>query len=479
MIDFSQLENYRENNRIEAKKALGGLPQSIWETVSAFANTMGGMILLGVEEYRDKSFHTVDLPDPEGLAEEFWALVNDPKKVSTNILSRKNIIRETVNGCHILIITVPRADRSFKPIYCDGNPQHAYRRNGEGDYRCTEEEYQAMVRDASKRTQDMQVLEELDCTAFDPLTIRDFRQQMGSARPGHIWESLNDEDFLLKIGAVCTGEDGKNHPTAGGLLLFGTEKDIPRFFPHYSLEYREQNGDPERAGQIRSSGNLLNFYSLAAEQILCGLDVPLYYREDTRKTISPVRIAIREALANCIVNADYYGGGGLVITRESDQLSFSNPGSFRIDVEAAKHGGSSDPRNALLLRTLNLIDIGENAGSGIPNIFRVWRKQNLPEPEIIQSFNPDRITLVLPLAPSEQGSAPVISGNRHRSAIKAIKRQMIIDYLTEHVDSTTADLSAYLGLRPARVRDYLRELIRDRIVIAFGSRRDRKYKLKA
>lgn len=136
MIDFKNMEKYRENNRIEAKKALGGLPQNIWETYSAFANSFGGVILLGVEEYKDKSLHIVNLPAPEAMIEEFWNIINNPEKVSVNIFSDKNNIIHEI----------------------DGNPMSgSYRRNGESDYKCTKEEVHAMTREASVKTQDMLV----------------------------------------------------------------------------------------------------------------------------------------------------------------------------------------------------------------------------------------------------------------------------------------------------------------------------------
>jgi predicted HTH transcriptional regulator len=190
MIDFNKLDEYRENNRVEAKKALGGLPKSIWETYSAFANTLGGIILLGVVEHKDKSLHTVDLPDAEKLIREFWEIVNDPNKTSVNILSGKDVYAMDINGNHIVVINVPRADRSYKPVYIDGNPLNTYRRNGEGDYKCTIEEYQAMVRDASVKTQDMLLLKDMDLTVINMDSLHGYRQRMKHSRPGLCGNSL-------------------------------------------------------------------------------------------------------------------------------------------------------------------------------------------------------------------------------------------------------------------------------------------------
>jgi len=146
MLDFANLQNYRENNRIEAKQALGGLPESIWETYSAFANAEGGLILLGVEELEDKSLHALDLLDPQWLIEDFLAILNDPLRVSANILTEEDIQLHWVDGKRILSITVPKATPEQRPVYIDNDPwQGTYRRRGEGDFRCSREEVAQML----------------------------------------------------------------------------------------------------------------------------------------------------------------------------------------------------------------------------------------------------------------------------------------------------------------------------------------------
>lgn len=146
MLDFNNLQQYRENNRIEAKEALGGLPESIWETYSGFANADGGIILLGVKELPDKSLQALDLLDPQWLIEDFWAILNNPDRVSVNILTEDHVQIHEVDGKHIIAITVPRAAPQQQPVYLNRDPfRETYRRNGEGDFRCTREEVAQML----------------------------------------------------------------------------------------------------------------------------------------------------------------------------------------------------------------------------------------------------------------------------------------------------------------------------------------------
>lgn len=391
MIDFSNLEHYRENNRIEAKKAQGGLPNSLWETYSAFANTLGGVILLGVEEAENKSLVPIGLHDPDKMIKDFWDMINNQNKVNINILTSKDVFVQTVDGKNIVVIHVPKAQRFYKPIYINGNPiSGTYRRNGEGDYHTTEEELKEMYRDASIKAQDFVIIETMDISSLCKDSIKSYRQRMKLSRPSHVWEGYDDETFLMKLGALGIGSDGKIHPTAAGLLMFGYEYEIVREFPNYFLDYREDYDHNTRwTDRIISSsgdwsGNVYDFYFRIYNKLQQDIKVPFQLKGNLRIDDTPIHKAIREALANCMINADYHGRQGLVIVKSKDMIILSNPGDFRIDLAAAKSGGFSDPRNATLMKMFNLIDIGERAGSGIPSIYYIWETQGLKEPEFTQ-----------------------------------------------------------------------------------------------
>ncbi len=494
MIDFSNLESYKENNRIEVKKAQGGLPNSIWETYSSFANTLGGIILLGVAEAEDKSLVPVGLPDPEKLIKDFWNIINNQNKVNINILTSSDIFIQETDGKSIVVINVPRAQRFYKPVYINGNPvSGTYRRNGEGDYHVNNEELKEMYREANVKAQDIMIIETMDTSLLCSDSINSYRQRMKLSRPGHVWEGLSDEVFLMKLGAAGIGADGKIHPTAAGLLMFGYESDIVREFPNYFLDYREDYDNSTRwTDRIQSSsgdwsGNVYDFYFRVYNKLQQDIKVPFKLEGNMRIDDTPVHMAIREALANCIINADYYGRQGLVVIKTKDSILLSNPGDFRIELDAAKSGGYSDPRNSTLMKMFNLIDIGERAGSGIPSIYYIWEKQGLNEPYFRQSFEPNRITLVLPITKDDDKKSAIKIGDKKsaikigdkKSAIKSAKIDRIIEYLTDHAEAKASELAEYSGLKASRIRDYLKFLVEEGTVTAEGSNRNRIYKLKS
>ncbi len=298
---------------------------------------------------------------------------------------------------------------------------------------------------------------------------------MQAIRPQHTWETLDDETFLVRLGAVALGKDGQRHPTSAGLLMFGNEYEILREFPHYFLDYQEYDEDSEQwVYRIVSSsgdwsGNVYDFFWQVYDRLIEDMEVTAH-QEAVRQTL-------REALVNCLVNADYYGRQGIVVINRQDGITMSNPGRFRIEMDAAKSGGISDPRNAMLLRMFSLLGIGARAGSGIPNILSVWNQQGWHEPVITESFGPDRITLSLSWKKSknrgESRHSKTTYAMRH-----AIYRLKIIEYLTDHTGGKTAEIAENLQLKQPQTRKYLKELIQDEIVVAEGNGRSRIYRLK-
>lgn len=86
LYNMQEIGLYREGNRLEAKKAKGGIPNSMWETYSSFANTDGGIILLGVDEKKDGSFEVSGVQNADQMLKDFWNMVNNRQKIYVNLL---------------------------------------------------------------------------------------------------------------------------------------------------------------------------------------------------------------------------------------------------------------------------------------------------------------------------------------------------------------------------------------------------------
>ena len=469
MIDLKNLENYRENNRIEAKLAMGGLPRSIWETYSAFANTIGGMILLGVEELPDKSLRAVNLPAPGRLIHEFWKTVNDVNKVSVNVMTRKDIEIHKLNGNRIVSINVPRADRRDRPVFVDGDLYTGtYRRDGEGDYHCTREEIERMLRDAGKTDSDSRIIKSLPSNIMECDAVDHFRFVMMCRRPNHLWETLENDEFLLRTGALKQDEAGELHPTEAGLLMFGNRQAIRSVFPDYHLEYRELGYEHEVVYRFTSddegwSGNIYDFYFK-----VCYRTSELFtYRFKHTPEEAEVAMALKEALANCIVNADYNGQGGIVVMKRPTAFVFSNPGSFRMDVEKARGVGVSDPRNTILNRLFKLIGLCEGLGGGLVKIFSTWQKKGWPQPVIRESFHPERITLILTFDEENLNVKPDPPkwDRRRKLTLRKMRKDAIIDYITRNITATADDIAELLMIRADGALQLIQELCDEQILV--------------
>ena len=314
MIDITKiLSSEKENAYIEAKTAAGGLPRSLWETYSAFANT-----------------------------------------------------------------------------------------NGEGDYRCKREEILAMLRDQAEESADGRIIEELLLSDLNSESLRSYRMMFSNRKPNHIWTKLSDEQFLVKIGAAKKGSDGELHPTLAGLIFFGDFVSIMNELPNYFLDYREKLAmDTRWSDRVCSSdgdwsGNIFDFYFKIIGKLTADVKKPFKLDENMlRVDDTQVHAAIREALANALIHADYYGRQGIVVDKDFKKITISNPGTFRISIDDAIAGGISDARNTRIFNMFSLINVGERSGCRLCDIYSTWEGNGFIRPRIDELSEPSRVVLTL------------------------------------------------------------------------------------
>lgn len=146
------------------------------------------------------------------------------------------------------------------------------------------------------------------------------------------------------------------------------------------------------------SGNLFDFYRKVFQKLSVDLKVPFSLIHGQRKGDTPVHTALREALINALVHADYSEVTPLLVVKRPDLFGFRNPGTMRIPLEDVLVGGISDCRNRLLQQMFLLVGLAERAGSGMPKIFSGWQSANWRKPKLWEKPAPAQTILELSTA---------------------------------------------------------------------------------
>ena len=481
MIDITStadLELLRESLDLECKLAAGRdgrgtLPDDFWPTYSAFANTEGGVVVLGMREKQQQFL-------PEGIAniakvrKELFDGLNNRQKVSANLLTDASVREVTLVGCALLVIEVPRATRKQRPVHLTTNPLdgHTYRRLNDGDRHVPNDEVRRMLAEQVEDSRDDRILRGYDLGDLCMETFRAYRQVFANREPVHPWNTLDDLEFLRQLGGWRRDrETAESGLTLAGLLMFGWMMTIQEELPNFMLDYQER---PQAKTELRWvdritldgkwSGNLYDFYRKVYLKLTAELKVPFALKNGQREDETPVHVALREALANVLVHADYSDRASVLVVKRPDMFGFRNPGLMRIPPEVAIRGGEHDCRNRTLHKMFRLVGVGEQAGSGIPKIYGGWAAQHWRAPALHERHEPYNQTLMelrmVDLLPKEFLASLRAAFGARFDALGQNERLTLAAAASEKV-VTHARVREMASLHPFDATRLLQNLVRD------------------
>jgi ATP-dependent DNA helicase RecG len=372
MIEQLLAEN--EGKTIEFKETTRSL-SGIMKTVVAFANSAGGVIVIGV---KDKTKELVGLPQILSEEERLANAITD----SILPLLTPDIEIQSSRGKELLII---RVSHGTGPYYLksEGPEQGVYVRFG-----------------STNRSVDAEMLDSLRLLAkkisydelphpqgkLDTKTIKDVFEWVGKRPTAQVLENLGIE----------TSSSGKKYPSNGGVILFGSNR--LQLFPDSLIRCARFAGSNREKILDQTDINLP--LPLAADLIIAFIErniskqgrIGRMQRVDIPQYPS---VAIREAVMNALLHTDYaMTGCHIQIAIFDNRIEFTNPGGlpFGQTIEKAL-AGSSRIRNRVIARVFRDLHLIEQWGSGLRRIVEACRSQGLKPPLMEELNNQFRLIL--------------------------------------------------------------------------------------
>lgn len=181
LTTLEAIVSLKESSQVEYKKAKNDFPKDAWKSYSAFANTTGGYLILGISEDENKKPVLTGVNNAEKIISDFCSTLADRSKISLNIIKNEDIKISVIEDKTIIIIHIKEANIKNKPVYLN-NITHTYIRLHSQDHQVDTQQLRSILRNQSDEL-DYELLLNYDISDLDIDSINSYRAILAKRYP--------------------------------------------------------------------------------------------------------------------------------------------------------------------------------------------------------------------------------------------------------------------------------------------------------
>ena len=430
----------------EVKAAKSELPKNVWESVSAFTNTSGGWIVLGVKQ-SGKTFEIQGVDNIEKLEQDFLGTLRGEK---FNQRLKATAKRYNIDGKNILAFYIPEVD--FKPVYYN-NPINTFIRMGSGDQRATEGEIRAMFRDQSFGKKTEETIPETSIEMLNLNTLKSYRFALSQTQNLVSLREVDDADFCEQVNITRNGL-----LTYAGLLMFGKAPYVLRYVPTFCVDYIEIPAPTVEQAEVRytyripEQENIWEAVQIILRRFRTLVDAPIHIKGDGFATTDESQYnVLREALANMVMHCDHFDSLRSCIRVYTDHIEFMNGGSFPLPVKDIIGRIYSKLRNPTIAKLFRFVGIAENAGYGMKKLLS-WERLTGTRPTIESERTIAVVSFPLKSAIQRKNEDGDVGKNVGKDVGKDVGKNLnerqhrILDLVTNNPTVSMAEMAKTIGV---------------------------------
>lgn len=425
---IEELLKQQEGKCLEFKENINS-KQGILASIIAFANTAGGKLVIGIH---DKTHAIVGVNEPHLIEEKLSNIISD--SIAPTIVPNIEIVpwRDT----YIIIIdVVPGSNRPYY-LKSKGIDSSSYVRVGSSNRLADQELIRVIKRSLISKTFDEEIMYEANSEDVDFRVASELFKDH---------RNIQEKDFF-SLG-ICIKEQNKIFPTIGGIILFGKYKE--KYFPDAWIQLGYFKGTDKSiildSKEIRE--NLPSAVERAINFVHNHITTAIMINDIKHERLWSIpKIALREAIINAVVHADYsLSGAPIRISVYDDRIEIENPGLLSLGLTITDIiEGVSKIRNRVIARVFHELKLIEKWGSGIQRIISSCKEAGLLDPKFEEIGSRFRVTLYR---------------KQVRPAIIDKIEEQIISILSLNGFLSTKEIAIKLNLSTRTVRNYLIKMI--------------------